>query len=99
MKVMVKEHVEAEVVRKVFGGDHQSKRSTAENVVSPSDAFLARISLFGPQIEIESKQHKEDQKRVLFTDAIYGDGVHAHSPERSREQSGPTIKERCGEQK
>src|SRR5437868_7484593 len=89
----MKEHVQPEVVRKIFRRDHQSKRDSTCGVAAVSRCLFDWRDLFRAQKKVEAEQHEEDQQRVFFADAVVSDGVYAKRPESCGQQRVPTIKE------
>src|SRR6266540_3566652 len=92
-EVLMIKRVQAKVVRKVFGSEHEPERNSAEQIVSFCRRNIPRVCLLGPQIKVERKEHEEDEQRVFLAYAIKRNGVYSASPERSRYQSGPAIEE------
>src|SRR5688572_22961087 len=61
MKVMMKKHVEAKVVREVLRSDHQTKRNRARRITTRSSWLVHRRDLLCAYEEEECEQHEEDE--------------------------------------
>src|SRR5213080_381784 len=68
--VVVVEHIQPEIMRKIFRRHHQAKANAAR-VSQTTDALAqAAVSLLRANKKIKREEHKEDHQRVFLTDAI-----------------------------
>src|SRR5208283_796492 len=83
---VVIERVQAQVMRKVLGGQHEPKARSTSRVKLLRSLHVRRSMVVAPKIEVICQPGEKDQECVLFRYSIYHHGDRSCRPQQCAEQ-------------
>src|SRR5205807_8942 len=95
---VVVEKIQAQVMRKVFGGQHQAETGAAGEVVLFGPLGVRGGDPFGTPVEVVAQPGEKHQQRVLFGLTVNHNGDGSDRPKQSAEQSDLGSEEFLGHQ-